>query len=56
MAVSQAREFAKQLCDLQSEVQQLGDLHSKVMAIQDDVQLICQSRGSQESSVVLPLE
>jgi len=33
MALSQAGEFAKQLRDLQTEVEQVGDLSSEVKAI-----------------------
>ena len=41
MVLSQAGEFAKQLCNLQSEVQQLGDRRSEVKVIQDNLHLIC---------------
>ena len=56
MALSQAGEFAKQFCDLQTEVQQLGDLRLEVKAIRDDLCLICQPRGSQESPPLPPPE
>ena len=49
MALSQAGEFAKQLRDLQTEVEQVGDLSSEVKAIRDDLRLICQPHGSRES-------
>ena len=56
MALSQAGEFAKQLCDLHTEVQQLGDLRSEVKAIRYDLHLICQPRGSRESPALPPPE
>ena len=56
MALSQAGEFAKQLCDLQTEVEYLGDLYSEVKAIQDDLRLICQPHGSRKSPALLPPE
>ena len=56
MALSQAGEFAKQLRDLQTDVQQLGDLRLEVKAIRDDLRLICQPRGSRESPALPPPE
>ena len=56
MALSQAGEFAKQQRDLQSEMQQLGDLRSEVKAIRDDLRLICQPRGGRESPAGPPPE
>ena len=54
MALSQAGEFPKQLRDLQTEVEQLGDLHSEVKAIRYNLCLICQPRGNRKSPALPP--